>query len=73
MLDFCMKVGLPVCLEDIGVTSVSPDELAAVAAKACIAEESIHAMPFEVTEQMVASAILVADKTGRAYKEAWGK
>ena len=30
-------------------------------------------MPFEVTEQMVASAILVADKTGRAYKEAWGK
>lgn len=73
VLDFCMKVGLPVCLEDIGVTSVSPDELAAVAAKACIAEESIHAMPFEVTEQMVASAILVADKTGRAYKEAWGK
>jgi glycerol dehydrogenase len=70
VLDFCLKVGLPVCLEDIGVTSISDEELAQVAEKACIPEESIHSMPFEVTEEMVAAAILVASKLGRAYKEA---
>ena len=61
-------LGLPVCLEDIGVESMTDEELMAVAEKACIPEESIHAMPFPVTEDAVASAILTADRVGKNYK-----
>lgn len=68
VLDFCLEVGLPVCLEDIGVDSITPEELIQVAEKACIPEESIHAMPFPITVAEVAGAIAAADKIGRDYK-----
>ena len=68
VLDFCLSVGLPVCLEDIGVTSVTDEELAAVAKKACIAEESIHAMSFPITESGVIAAIKAADALGKSFK-----
>lgn len=69
VLEFCVSVGLPVCLKDLGVDSVSPEELKAVAEKASIPEESTHAMPFPVNAQTVAAAIVAADKLGSAYKE----
>lgn len=69
VLEFCLSVGLPVSLADIGVPSITTDELYAVAAKACIPEESIHAMPFPVTVDAVAAAIITADKLGREYKK----
>ncbi|MCM3342530.1 glycerol dehydrogenase [Paenibacillus sp. MER TA 81-3] len=69
VLQFCVSVGLPVCLADIGVTSVTNDELRNVAQKACIPEESIHSMPFPVNEEMVVAAIRVADHIGRQYKQ----
>ncbi len=68
VLAFCLSVGLPVCLKDIGVDSLSDEELNAVAAKACIPEESIHSMPFPVTSSTVAAAIKTADIIGKAYK-----
>ncbi|WP_040948926.1 glycerol dehydrogenase [Gorillibacterium massiliense] len=68
VMDFCLSVGLPVCLADIGVEKISPDELMEVANKACIAEESIHAMPFPVTAAQVAAAIATADRLGAHYK-----
>ncbi|SEU23609.1 glycerol dehydrogenase [Paenibacillus sp. NFR01] len=72
VLDFCIAVGLPVCLADIGVDSVSAEELLEVARKACIPEESIHSMPFPVTAEAVAAAIRVADQLGRNYKQGRG-
>ncbi|MBN3526831.1 glycerol dehydrogenase [Paenibacillus apiarius] len=69
VLQFCVTVGLPVCLADIGVTSVTNDELRNVAQKACIPEESIHSMPFPVNEEMVVAAIRVADHIGQQYKQ----
>ena len=69
VLEFCWSVGLPVCLEDLGVASLSAERLAQVAEKACIPEESIHSMPFPVTPGMVASAIVVADSLGRQFKQ----
>ncbi|MCR4673432.1 MAG: glycerol dehydrogenase [Lachnospiraceae bacterium] len=69
VLDFCSSVGLPVCFEDIGVDSYTKEEIVKVAEKACEADESIHAMPFPVTLDMCVSAIMAADKLGRAYKE----
>lgn len=68
VLDFLLSVGLPVCLEDIGVDEISSEELVEVAKKACIPEESIHAMPFPVTVEAVAAAIITADALGKKYK-----
>ena len=55
------------CLEDIGVHDIG-DRLMEVAEKACIPDESIHFMPFPVTVESVAAAILAADKLGREAK-----
>jgi glycerol dehydrogenase len=68
VLNFCVAVGLPVCLADIGVLSVTDEELRQVAEKACIQEESVHSMPFPVTAETVAAAIVAADRIGSEYK-----
>lgn len=68
VLNFCLSVGLPVCLEDIGVTDLSDEELMQVAAKASIPEESVHSMPFPVSADQVAAAIRSADAIGRKFK-----
>lgn len=68
VLQFCTEIGLPVCLEDIGVNEVTQKELELVAQKACIEEESVHSMPFKVTPKMVIAAILTADAIGKKYK-----
>lgn len=68
VLDFSLSIGLPVCLEDIGVESITFAEAMEVAEKACIPEESIHSMPFPIVEEEVAAAIIAADKIGKDYK-----
>lgn len=72
VLDFCISIGLPVCLEDIGVKSISHEELIEVSKVACIPEESIHSMPFPITVDQVAAAIITADKIGKDYKSNYG-
>ncbi|MDU1412573.1 MAG: glycerol dehydrogenase [Clostridium sp.] len=72
VLDFCLAIGLPVCLSDIGVDSISEEELMEVAKKACIEEESIHSMPFPITVEAVAAAIITADKIGKEFKASRG-
>ena len=68
VLSFCLSVGLPVCLSDIGVDSLTDQELQEVAEKACIPEESVHSMPFPITVEAVAAAIKTADVIGKAFK-----
>lgn len=68
VLDFCLSIGLPVCLEDIGVDHITEEELYQVAEKACIPEESIYAMPFPITVEKVVAAITLADSIGKEYK-----
>ncbi len=68
VLAFCLTVGLPVCLKDIGTDSIDDEMLKAIAEKTCIPDESIHNMPFPVTVDMVAAAIKTADKIGYDYK-----
>lgn len=69
VLDFCLSIGLPVCLEDIGVDHITEEELYQVAEKACIPEESIYAMSFPITVEKVAAAIKLADSIGKEYKK----
>lgn len=68
VLEFCYDLGLPICLEDIGVDSITEAELRAVAEKSCIPEESIYAMPFAISIDIVANAIKAADAMGKNYK-----
>ncbi|MEG1613136.1 MAG: glycerol dehydrogenase [Clostridia bacterium] len=67
VIDFCLTIGLPICLEDLGVHDIG-DRIMQVAEKACIPAESIHSMPFPVTANDVAAAIIAADKLGRDAK-----
>ena len=69
VLRFCFSVGLPICLSDVGIDSYTEEELRQVAKKACIPEESIHSMPFPITEEQVLAAILTADSIGKAFKK----
>jgi len=68
VLRFCLEVGLPVCLEDIGIKELSAKKLSEVAAIACAQGSNIHNMPFPVQTDSVAACILAADKIGRTYK-----
>lgn len=68
VMEFCYNVGLPLCLSDIGVQTLTDEELKNVSEKACITEESIHSMPFKVTAEAVAAAIKVADMLGMKFK-----
>ncbi len=77
VLDFCLSVGLPVCIKDLMTNkktgevareSLTDEELVAIAEKTCIPDESIHNMPFAVTPDMVVAAIKTADAIGYDYK-----
>ncbi len=71
VIKFNLEVGLPVCLEDIGVPEITDEELMQVARKTCIAEESVHSMPFPISVESVAAAIRAADEIGKSYKQRW--
>lgn len=67
--DFCFSVGLPLCLEDLGVIDPTPEELRQVANAAVAEGETIHASWFPVEADMVEAAILSADALGTRYKK----
>lgn len=68
VLSFCMSVGLPTTLADLGIAEIKEEEIMAVAQAATAEGESIHNMPFPVTVDQVYAAILGADAIGTHYK-----
>jgi glycerol dehydrogenase len=68
--DFCYSVGLPLCLEDLGIINPSPAEIGQVAAAAVADGETIHSTWFPVSADMVKAAIMTADALGICYKKA---
>ncbi len=68
VMAFCLSVGLPVCLEDIGVSNPSVEDIRRVASATCAEGETIHATWFEVTPEKVEAAIWAADALGLHYK-----
>jgi len=69
--DFCLSVGLPVTLADIGLGEVSDAELLIAATAACAPGETIHNEPAEVSPKRVLAALKVADAEGRRRKMQW--
>ncbi len=63
--DFCVRVGLPTTLADLGLEDVSDQRLLEVAARACAEGETIHNEPYEVTPARVLAAMRAADAEGR--------
>ncbi len=67
VVDFCVEVGLPVTLAQLGVEDASYERVLEVATLACAENDTLHNMPFEVTPALVADAILAADAYGRQW------
>ena len=65
VLDFCVEGGLPVTFAQLGVEDASWERVLEVAKLACAPTDTLGNMPFEVTPEKVASAMLAADAYGR--------
>lgn len=68
VIDFCLEMGLPVTLADMGVKTIEPARILKVAEAACAEGETIYNMPLEITPEKVFAAILAADKMGEYAK-----
>ena len=60
-------MGLPVTLGELGVEEVTREKAMIVAKAACAPDDTMGNMPFDVTPEMVADAILGADALGHYY------
>ena len=69
VINFCIQVGLPVCLADLGIKEIKEEQIRKVAELACSDSDTLHNMPFTVTPKSVQAAILAADAIGHFYKD----
>ncbi|MCI6547767.1 MAG: iron-containing alcohol dehydrogenase, partial [Coriobacteriaceae bacterium] len=61
--EFCLEVGLPVTLGELGVTS--DDDIRTIAKNACVPSETIHNLAGDVTPDELYAAIVATDAIGR--------
>ena len=61
---FCLEVGLPVTLAELGVTN--NDQVRTIAENACVPGETIHNLAGDVTPDELYAAILATDALGRS-------
>ena len=69
VIDFCISVGLPICLDDLGIHNPSKEDIRKVAEATTAAGETIHATWFCVTADNVEAAIWTADALAQEYKK----
>ena len=69
VVDFCLAVGLPVTLAELGLAQISTAQLARIAERTVAPGETAHNEPFVVSADMIADAILAADSIGRRAKD----
>ncbi len=67
IISWCIELGLPVTLAELGIKEVTDEKIMAVATAACAENDTLHNMPFEVTPEKVFAAIKAADAYGRYY------
>ena len=63
VIEFCVSVGLPITLAEVGVTDTERVKIACE--KACMEGESIHNMLGDVTPEELYNALLTADAIGK--------
>lgn len=67
LIEFCVCVGLPITLAELGVKEVDVNKLHEVGEIACASVDTMGNMPFDVTPEDVVAAIIAADALGRHY------
>jgi glycerol dehydrogenase len=67
-MGFCLSVGLPVTLAELGLHNLPREKAWAIAERAVAPGESAHNEPFEVTAVNLMDAIFAADAIGAAFK-----
>ncbi len=72
VIEFCISVGLPITLADVGITSLDADVLMRIAQRA-VKEKTMACMPEPVSAENVYSALLAANAFGQKYKNARGQ
>ncbi len=65
VMDFCVSVGLPITLKQVGVTN--PKRVKVAAEKACAPGESIHNMLGDVTPDQLYNAVIAADAIAKDF------
>lgn len=65
VIDFCKQVGLPTTFEELGLQTVSREQLKRAAQMSCVPGSTIYNMPFEIVPDDVYNALLGADAMGR--------
>ena len=68
VMSFCLTVGLPMTLADLGLDKLSAAQARRVAERALAAGETAHNEPFELTVERVQDAIFATDAWSRAFK-----
>ncbi len=65
VMDWCITVGLPVTLGELGVTEVTREHILPAAQAACAPTDTIGNLPCPVNPELVCNAMLKVDATGR--------
>lgn len=67
IIDWCIELGLPVTLKELGVEEITDEKIMEVAKAACAPTDTLHNMPFDVTPESVCAAIKAADAYGHYF------
>ncbi len=68
---FCLEVGLPVTLAELGITT--DEQIRTIAKNACVPGETIHNLAGDVTPDELYAAIVATDAQGREVLESLGE
>ena len=68
VINFCLDVGLPTTLEDLGIHEIKIDEIMKVAELACSPNDTMGNMPLTLTPEIVCDAIIATDRLGHYFK-----
>jgi glycerol dehydrogenase len=68
VLRFCVDVGLPCTLRELGIEQPTEDQLRSIAVRASAPGETAHNEPFPVDERLLKHAIVNADALGREFR-----
>ncbi|WHA44066.1 glycerol dehydrogenase [Agrobacterium larrymoorei] len=72
-IDFCLDLGLPATLADLGLTDVSAEDLLRVGEIAMLPSNVIHSVPVALTAQLVADCIATASALADERKSVCSK
>ncbi|MGF7010320.1 glycerol dehydrogenase [Lachnospiraceae bacterium PF1-22] len=67
VIEFCIEIGLPVTLKELGIRTINDSKLKEVAKIACADSDTLGNLSFKVSEEDVVAAIKAADACGRYF------